>query len=335
VLVCYYRADLLEQLDRKPPKTWAEYRELAELLSVGSPGADDSPAGETLRHGTVEPLGPGWAGLVLLARAAPYARHRSYYSTLFDIDSMEPLVAGPPFVKALEELVAAAEFGPAEQLEFDPAAARRVFWEGRTAMALSWPTAAAEDLPEGPPADAQVGFVELPGSPAAYNHGNEAWEDREETASPHVPLLATAGRIGLAGSQSAHADAAFQLLFWLCDGQNGVAVSATSPATTLFRPAQSGEPAAWVEPLLSAEAAANYAETTEATFARQQSLVAPRIPGRADYLAALDTAIEQAVRGEQSPQEALDAAAAEWRSITSKLGPMKQKAAYLHSLGLD
>ena len=95
--------------------------------------------------GTIEPLAPGWAGDVLLARAAAYAKHRDNFSTLFDIETMEPLVAGPPFVQALEELVAAAKLGPADPLHYDPAAVRAAFWSGQCGMALTWPTAAQED----------------------------------------------------------------------------------------------------------------------------------------------------------------------------------------------
>ena len=98
--------------------------------------------------GTIEPLAPGWAGLVLLARAAPYAKHRDNYSTLFNIDTMEPLVAGPPFVQALEELVAAAKFGPPDPFRYDPAAARAAFWKGQCGMTLTWPTAAEQGREE-------------------------------------------------------------------------------------------------------------------------------------------------------------------------------------------
>ncbi len=158
VFCCYYRADLLEKLGRRPPKTWDEYQELAKLLAKNSPrptAADgqankNSPLplgeGQGVRAwcGTIEPLAPGWAGLVLLARAAAYAKHRDNFSTLFDIETMEPLVAGPPFVQALEELVAAAKLGPADPLRYDPAAARAAFWNGQCGMALTWPTAAKQ-----------------------------------------------------------------------------------------------------------------------------------------------------------------------------------------------
>ncbi len=131
VFTCYYRADLLEKLHRKPPRTWTEYEELAKLLAA------QKPAGSSAWCGTIEPLAPGWAGLVLLARAATYAKHRDHYSALFNVETMEPMVAGPPFVHALEKLVAAAKLGPADPLSYDPAAARAAFWKGQCGMALS------------------------------------------------------------------------------------------------------------------------------------------------------------------------------------------------------
>ena len=66
VFCCYYRADLLEKLGRRPPKTWDEYQELAKLLAENSPYEHwkEEPA-LTTWCGTIEPLGPGWAGIVL------------------------------------------------------------------------------------------------------------------------------------------------------------------------------------------------------------------------------------------------------------------------------
>jgi len=334
VLTCYYRADLLERLDRQPPQTWAEYHALAELLSNRETLGDAAPPEGKPWFGTLEPLGPGWAGTVLLARAAPYATHRENYSTLFDIDTMEPLIAGPPFVRALQELVADAGLGSPGQLTHDPAAVRRAFWEGRCGLALSWPTA-AENGP--PPAEQEigVGFAELPGSVEVYDVGDRAWETRREDEEPYVPLLTGAGRVGVVTSTSQWPKAAFQLLFWLSDKKWSVEVSAASPATTLFRLSHLDAAGAWVEPQTPAAAAAQYATTTQQTLDRPQSLFALRIPGRAEYLAALDEAVGQAVRADQTPQEALDEAAARWQQITRRLGPDTQRKAYWQSLGLE
>ena len=350
VFVIYYRADLLKKLGRQPPLSWAEYGELAGLLSDRSLLGEGAAGSDGPWHGAVEPLGRGWAGLVLLARAAPYVAHRENYSTMFRIDSMEPLIAGPPFVRALGELVAAARSGPPEQLTLDPAAVRDAFWQGRCGLALTWPSAAAEPSSSKGPGDEtsaagedarqadngfSLGLAELPGSMEAYDVGEKVWEPRRgEAEQAHVPLLGTAGRMGLVLESSRWQDAAFQLLFWLSDEQS-TQVSPESPATTLFRRTHLESPQNWVEARMPPDAAAQYAEMTQATLCRPQWLFALRIPGRRRYLAALDEAVHRAVGGGQTPQQALDQAAQAWQQITDELGPDRQREAYWKSLGLE
>jgi multiple sugar transport system substrate-binding protein len=335
VLTCYYRADLLEKLGRRPPETWAEYQELAGLLADRQILGDAAPANDAPWHGTIEPLAPGWAGLVLLARSAPYAKHPDNYSTLFDIRTMKPLVAGPPFLRALEELVAAAKLGSPDQLRYDPTDARAAFWRGECGMALTWPTAAASGLPAETAPNVKVGFAELPGSTEVYNVRKQSWQPRGEDDDPHVPLLAVAGRMGVVARKSAHPEAAFQLLFWLSGGQFSPRVCASSEATTLFRQSHLSDPPMWVERPITPPAAAQYAMLAEKTFSREQWVFGLRIPGRPEYLAALDVAVRQAVRGERSPGEALQKAATRWQEITEGLGRDRQKSAYSHSLGRE
>ena len=371
VFCCYYRADLLEKLGRRPPKTWEEYQSLAKLLAQNSPRPlregqrnKNSPRplgeGQGVRAwcGTIEPLAPGWAGQVLLAHAAAYAKHRDNFSTLFDIETMEPLVAGPPFVQALEELVAAAKFGPADPLKHDPASVRAAFWRGECGMALTWPTAAQErrgergegrgtaasvDLSDprsslsplpSPLSPLGVAFVELPGSRRVFNLGNHHWEQRADDDDTRVPLLSISGRLGVVDKKSDRADATFQLLLWLSGSDMSSQVSAASPATTLFRQSNLNFPSVWVEKPVPATAAVQYADVTAAALGREQWLGALRLPGRAEYQAALDDAVARAVRGEKSPLDALLEAAAKWQEITERLGLERQKAAYRHSLGL-
>jgi ABC-type glycerol-3-phosphate transport system substrate-binding protein len=267
----------------------------------------------------------------LLARAASYAKHRDNYSTLFHIDTMEPLVAGPPFVRALEELAAAAKFGPSDPLGADPAAAREAFWRGECGMALTWPSAAAKFPPGN---SVRAGIAPLPGSTEAYNIGNQTWEKRSEDEDPQVPLLSIAGRIGLVSSGSQRPEAAFQLLFWLSGKQFGSQVCAPSPATTLFRRSHLESPQTWAERPMPASTAVQYAAQTATTLGRQQWLSVPAIPGNQEYLAALDDAVRQTVAGQQSATEALQQAAERWREITQRLGLESQKNAYRRSLGL-
>lgn len=333
LLTCYYRADLLKRLGRKPPRTWQEYYDLSRLMADRKTLADAVPAEDSAWFGCLEPLGPGWAGQMLLARAAAYASHREIESTLFNIDTMEPLIDGPPFVRALEELVAAAAPSAKDQMTYDPEAVRKAFWEGKCAMAITWPSAAAKQLPTGK--NPEVGFAELPGSAEVYNLADKVWEKRRDDEGRSVPLLATAGRAGVVDRRAARPEVAFQLLFWLSSDRWGQQVCTASPATTLFRDSQTASPQAWVEKPVSAIAAAQYATLVQQTLNRQQRLLSPRMRGREDYLAALDKAVHQALRGQRKPAEALSEAADGWRKITNTIGIQTQRHAYWQSLGLD
>jgi multiple sugar transport system substrate-binding protein len=315
VAVVYYRADLLEKAGRQPPATWADYQATAKALSGAA---------------VIEPLAEGWAGVFLLARAAAYASHRDNLSTLFSISTMEPLVAGPPFVRALEELAASVD---KKSLEMDPAAVRRAFWQGEAGMAVTWPTAADASLAEVKP-DFAAGVTALPGARDVFDVGDGQWETRAKGDAGRIPLLGVAGRLGMVSTASQWPETAWQLLLWLTDEKWSVQVCAASPATTLFRHAHLAEANAWVERPMTAEAATQYAECVAAALEGRQHLFALRIAGRRDYLAALDAAVRSAVEGE-NPQQALGDAAARWREITEQLGVERQKAAYRASLGLD
>ncbi len=334
VLTCYYRVDLLQQLGRRPPETWTEYQELAELLGDLGNLASAEQIDRDAWCGTVEPLGPPFGGLVLLARAAAYAKHRDDYATLFQMDSMEPLIAQPPFVRALEELVAAAKLNPADPLQpagalsYDPAGARAAFWQGRCGLALCWPTAAKDGQPPEADPGIPVDFVELPGSAEIYSRGNPQPQRRADDEDPRVTLLGVAGRLGVVSAESEHGEGAFRLLFWLSGEKHGPQVSGPSPATTLFRRAHVDSPQPWVEGPLSESAATEYAKVTKQALMRPVWLFALRIPGREKYLAALDEAVRKAVLGELTPGEALAEAADRWRAVTDSLGPQQQQAAY-------
>jgi len=333
VLICYYRADLLEKLGRQPPKTWDEYYELAKLFADETRLGAAAPSGGAGWYGAIEPLGPGWAAQTLLARAAAYATHRENFSTLFNIDTMAPLIDGPPFVRALEELVATARLGPPEQTSYDPAAVRTAFWQGRCGLALSWPSRAGDD-PVPAEAEIQAGFAEIPGSPDVYDVVDRQWETRREDEDWQVPLLGIAGRLGVVTNESRWPEAAFHLLLWLSDDDSDPPASSVSPATTLFRRSHLERPHLWAEKQVASATALRYAEITQQTLSRGQSMLTLGIPGRSEYLGALDEAVRRAVRGDQTPQESLSQTSTLWREITRRLGYDQQRGAYRRSLGL-
>ncbi|MHB1033721.1 MAG: ABC transporter substrate-binding protein [Pirellulales bacterium] len=334
-LVYLYRADLLAQSGRQPPRNWDEYQKLAEFFAARANLGPAAPPASSPWFGTIEPLGPGWAAMDLLARAAPYAKHRDHYSTLFNIETMEPLVDGPPFVRALKELVAAARTGPPEQVNYGPAEVRKAFREGRSAMALTWPAAEAPKSGGQQTAAVATGFAELPGSDDVYNSTDRAWEKRRADESRSVVVLGMAGRVGSVSAESPQREAAFELLAWLSGRELSPSVSTASPATTLYRRSHVAAPGRWVEQGTKSSAAEQYAQVVKQTLSRQEWLGGLNIPGRDRYVAALDEAVRQAVAGKQTPEESLRAAAETWRKITAALGIQSQRAAYQRSLGLE
>ena len=337
-LVCCYRKDLLEKLDRQPPSTWSEYEELAALLADRDKLGDAAPAADLPWSGTMEPLGPGWAGLTLLARAASYAKHRNHFSTLFDMESMDPLIAGPPFVRALDELLAVKSYMPAEAIEASHEQVHEAFLTGRCGMAITWTSpafAASGDQPAKEEAkELDIGFIELPGSRQAFNPKTNQWDARREEEASHVAFVGLSGRIGSVTKQSSQPVAAFELLGWLSGPQWSRRVSTATSETTLFRRSHLKASHEWTDPRIGALAALNYAEVVERALGSADFFGAPRLAGRDRYLAALDEAVRAAATGKQTSQAALEDAAGKWRDITAELGLDEQRAAYRRSLGL-
>jgi multiple sugar transport system substrate-binding protein len=333
-LTLIYDAERFRQQGVDPPQTWQQYAELCQRLSTSEDETDEGPP----HYSVAEPLGPGWAGQVLLARAATYARHRSYFATLFDLDTMEPLIASPPFVKALEELVASAKHGPEEAIEYSPADVRRLLTAGGCSMGLSWPSSAdsgrTEASPQGAPA-VSLAAAELPGSGRVYYVRDGQWQDRESAETWHVPLLALAGRMGSVVKGARRSSAALGMLLRLSGPEWSAAISPQSPATTLYRNSQMKDAAAWVGDGFQPDAVSDYAELTREALRRPLSVVSVRLPGRRRYLDALDAAVHTAIRSDQSPDECLEEAARRWRTITEEFGVQEQKAAYWRSLGME
>ena len=342
-LTLFYRADVLKHLGQKVPGTWDEYQELVRLC------ADPALLGELASTGgqpwsaTLEPLGPGWAGQVLIARAAAYVKHRDSFSTFFHYRTLEPLVDGPPFVRALEQLVAAAQTGPAEVVQLTPHDVRSEFLEGRCAMALTWPAGVeVEGPPTGP---VPTEYAALPGAREVYYLRDREWQPRSEEMGFAVPLLSVAGRMASVTSRSRRTRSAFHVLVWLTGKELSSEIAPLSSSTGVFRytrrrldqlgaPRPLLLPERWFPKETSPQEIRQYASVVQTVHTRPSWMMSLRIPGCTRYLEALDTAVHRAVAGELDAAAALQEAAARWREITNELGHEQQREAFQHSIGL-
>jgi hypothetical protein len=108
-------------------------------------------------------------------------------------------------------------------------------------------------------------------------------------------------------------------------------VSSQSQEATLFRQSQIVGSSRWT-PQLRADESRQYAETLAAALTAPKAMPGLTIPGRGEYLAALDQAVHDALGGKPAG-EALRLAAERWRAITTELGAEAQRHAIAHSLG--
>jgi multiple sugar transport system substrate-binding protein len=217
-----------------------------------------------------------------------------------------------------------------------PETARQRLFGGQVAMAICWPHQAppgAESIPlaEG----VRVAFAPLPGATEAYDFGERQWTDRDADRATCVPLTGIAGKLGSVTHNARRPLEAAGILALLTGEEWSETLSPVSPDTTLFRTSHLANPTIWTDKFLSQEASDNYAQAASATQELPVHVSSLRIPGFRRYLEVLDRAVQAAVAGNASPQEALTAAAGSWDEITDQLGRDSQSRAYARSLGLE
>ena len=331
-LTLFYRQDIFREMQLQPPATWAQYQTLVTTLADRAAVGELASPEDQPWYATVEPTAGDWASYLLLARAGAYARHPNQYSTLFDLGSMKALIGGPPFVRALGELQAAAKQGAPSH---SPTEARRIFLAGQAAMALTWPSRADDASPEEPSArEDWIGIVELPGSREAYSVRANGWQELQENDTGRATLLAASGRLGSVTRDCRQRQRASAMLLLLTGQELGSAVGVQSKFTTLVRRDQLASVSSWVDRALEGAPARMYGEAVEAAQSRGVWLDAVRLPGRTQYIAALNDAVRRTLSNEATAAAALAETATRWGEISDEYGSEAQRQAYARNLGL-
>lgn len=329
VLVCYFRTDLLRAAGLAPPQTWDEYQQLLDKLENWAPGLS-----------AVEPWSESFRATTFLARAVSHAQHPGHYSLFFDIDTGEPLIDGPGFVRALESARSALARMPADVFQYEPADCRREMLEGRSALVIAFEFRGARDSAgESPPSERggemEIGFVRLPGAREMYNPTRRNWEPPADKGIHQVTLAGFAGFVIAASARNSprETEASWNALAKV----RGHDFVSGFPAALvgLCRESQLATSATFVGPGLEGAEAAAYASAV-ANSLRDARLVAELpVVGRSEFRKALARALLPALKGSQSPQEALQAAARDWREIVARTGAAKIRDSYRANLGLS
>jgi ABC-type glycerol-3-phosphate transport system substrate-binding protein len=327
-LVLFYRSDLLEPAKLGLPKTWEEYANLVAHFER-PPGEIDVAEDDWLP--AVEPLAEGWPSRLLLARAAAGARHRDQISSLWNSD-MAPLIAGPPWVRALEQLRATQGQSKNRKL-LTPRECLTKFLAAECAFAITWP----QDIDESSQVKLkpeQVGQMLLPGSKESYDTVTTKWEPISAGEAIQVQTLSLSGRVASVCRASSQPAVARRFLLWLSGPVMSGKLAPESAATTVFRLSHFRSSDTWQASPQVARWLPAYGELLAQADQHPRKLFAPRLPGQQEYLAALDQAVLAVVQGGQPAADALQQVASQWRQITDRRDIAQQQRALRQSLGL-
>lgn len=337
VLVCYYRADLLEKAGLQPPETWADYQTLLDQLQTWAPGLK-----------AAEPWSQQFRATMFLARALPYVKHSGHYSIFFDIEDGTPFINTPGFQRALEATQTALRKLPREVFQYDPVTCRNLVMTGEAALAIGLETGPAmaplnlgATLPQ--LADKSktvkragsiaIGFCRLPGTSEVYNPTLDDWVAADTGTSNQVTLTGFAGLCaGIpSGTSAAQSAAALNLLSSVLLNSD-----AAFPASSrsLCRESQTPDAATWVGKDLSASEAGKYVAVTAKSLRDRQQVSELPVLGHVQFRAALTGGLTEVLEHGKPPAEGLADIATKWQEILKKVGVEQVLASYRSALGL-
>jgi multiple sugar transport system substrate-binding protein len=337
----YYRKDLFEdpvnQADFRArygyelfsPDTWRQYRDIAEFFT-GRRQRDGSRV-----YGTAEAFARnGQQFWTLFSRSSAYTNHPEHPGAqFFDPDTMRAQINNPGWLRAVREYKEILAFSPPDARNFGIVEARNAFLSGRTAMALDWgDTAQIAADPNHSTVSGKVGYFVLPGTKQIWNGRLWQWDEMESFYK--APFLAFGGWVAGVPKNSRNPEAAWDYIMWFSNPENSLRDVVTSgTGINPYRFTHFTSIDAWTQ-ALSMTAASEYLDVVRTSLDSKNLALDLRIPGFYRYTEALEEELCGILRGERSPNEAMDRVALAWERITNDLGRERQLAVYRAAMGL-
>jgi multiple sugar transport system substrate-binding protein len=320
VLELYYRKDLFDdpsekaafkqknQRDLTPPATWKEWLQVAEFFT--------RKQGETLAGQKLER--PSFGAAEYGARGFSYgwflARFASAGGIYFD-ENMTPMINTPAAVEGLQNMVDSLKFSPPDVLSYGYEELKNAFLNGDVAMVVQWSDVGKKTAdPQLSKVVGKVGFAPVPGT------------EVNGTVQHRTPM--PVGRVLAVPATSKNKDAAYWVAKYLSLDASPITVAANWSGQDPYRVSHFSDASHYK---FSDEASRkDYLEATETNL--KSGFPDLNIPGAAQYIDALDLAVNKALSGEADPQTALDGAAEDWKGITERLGADNQKKFWKEAL---
>lgn len=342
VIFGYYRKDALENAEYQKrfqdkygyplrlPKTWKEYRDVAQFFS----GWDWAKSGKP-GFGVLEAMKPKDVGPYI------YVTHAACYSAYpgdkggfwFDPDTMEPLVNNPGWVRAVEEWNGLKPFGPPEMITWGGGEMRGNYVAGNYALGIDWADVGimAQDETKSI-IKGKLGYFLAPGSTEVYNREKARWETFKEIQ--YAPYQGWGGWHASVTARSKHPDAAWDFANYIDSTPNALrAVTTPGTARNPYR-IDHFDPKNWVTAPVHYKDPEQYLEVQRKALTHTNSQLDLRIPRAGRYVDTLDKWVQLALSGQMSAKEALNKCKDEWASITKEIGLKSQLEFYRSLYGL-
>jgi multiple sugar transport system substrate-binding protein len=315
-----------------PPKTWQQVLPINKFLKGQKFKGKDV-------YGFLDQPKP-WGGFQFYftaSRATAYAKYPGEKNWMFD-ENMKPLVNNPAWVRAIQDIVDALPYEPADQINADPGTtAFQQFLTGTGSLLEWWGDigTVAKTSDTATIGDA-LSFDILPGSDDVYNFRKGAWE--KLASGPNIaPNMAYLGW-GIYVMKSVDGDSKRHKAAWSAAAHLGGRDLSmwTSAYPSGFQPYRKSHTNLdlWALAGYDKKYIGSYMDSQSTSYNHPNNAIEPRIPGIFQYYSIAEDELQKVFAGKLTAQQGADNVAAAWEKLTDKLGRENQVKYYRIAMGL-
>jgi multiple sugar transport system substrate-binding protein len=315
------------------PRTWQQVQAVTKFLKGKQLNGQDL-------YGYLDPP-KGWGGFgfyFLGSRATAYAKHPDDKAWLFDVDTMKPRVNNPAWVRAIQDVIDALPYEPADQLNADPGTTGFQQFLAGTGSLLSWwgDIGSNAKTNDSSVIGDIVGFDILPGSDDVYNAKTGQW-DKLPSGPNYAPNMAYIGW-GVYVMARVDSDPKKQKAAWSAAAHLGgkdisLWMAAYPSGFQPYRQSHFNIPE-WVAAGYDEAFITDYLNSESDSYNHPNAAIEPRIPGIFQYYSVAEDELAKIFAGGSDAQTGADRIAAAWEKITDQIGRENQIKLYKASLGL-
>jgi multiple sugar transport system substrate-binding protein len=344
IIFGYYRTDAFRKADNQqkfkaqfgydlnPPETWQQYKDMAKFFTGWNWGITGKPGWGNLAARKANDV----SLYLLSAQASAYGAHPDNPGQLFfDPDTLEPQINNPAWVQAVQDWIDLAAYAPDQENNYAHGDMMGNWVGGDYALAVNWADLGmiAQDITTSI-VQGKIGYFILPGSTKVWNIKTKAWDELSQPN--HAPYMSFGGWKATIASTCKDPTLAFNFLDWIDSDDNSfTAVMTPGTARNPYRQEHFADVKRWET------FSTPYVDAGPFLEAQSESLNHPNCQSElfilkaGAYLQSLDNWSQQAFHKAVPIQQALDSAAAEWKTITASVDFATQKSLYRGLYGLS